>query len=166
VRNTLALTVSVCLFSLSAVTWTAAQMGTPSSAPEGVEDVLVALRADLQGNRADILAKNLTLTSDQAAKFWPAFNTYQKEQNVIMDEQLKGLQRYIETFDKLDDAGALALINAHLDRDEKMVALRKKWLSEFQKLVGTKTAVRVIQIDRRLSFAHQVEFSSRIPLVH
>jgi hypothetical protein len=34
---------------------------------------------------ADTLAKNLTLTAEQAAKFWPVFEQYQKEQNVIMD---------------------------------------------------------------------------------
>ena len=83
-----------------------------------------------------------------------------------MDEQLRGIQRYIESFDQLDDAGALGLINAHLDRDSKMVALRQRWLGEFRKVVGTKVAVRAIQIDRRLSLVHQIQFSSKIPLVH
>jgi len=126
----------------------------------------VAVRADLQERRSDILAKNLTLTSAQAAKFWPMFETYQTEQNAIMDEQLKGIQQYIEGFDTLDDAGALALMNAHLDRDARMSALRKKWLGQFQKAVGTKLAVRAMQIDRRLGLAHQIEYTSRIPLAH
>jgi hypothetical protein len=83
-----------------------------------------------------------------------------------MDEQLKGVQRYIESFDALDDAGALGLINAHIDRDARMSALRKKWLAEFQTAGGTKIAVRAMQIDRRLSLAHQMEFAARIPLAH
>jgi hypothetical protein len=82
-----------------------------------------------------------------------------------MDEQMKGIQTYVEGFEKLDDAAALGLIKAHLDRDRKMAALREKWLGEFQKVLPTKVAVRVIQIDRRISNAHQVEFSARIPLV-
>jgi len=37
------------------------------------------------------LAKNLTLTTGHAAKFWPVFeNTYQKQQNAIMHTQLNG----------------------------------------------------------------------------
>jgi len=131
-----------------------------------LDEVLQAVRADLQERRSDILAKNLTLTSAQAAKFWPMFETYQTEQNAIMDEQLKGIQQYIEGFDTLDDAGALALMNAHLDRDARMSALRKKWLGQFQKAVGTKLAVRAMQIDRRLGLAHQIEYTSRIPLAH
>jgi Spy/CpxP family protein refolding chaperone len=158
---------TLTLLSVSAAAWTAArQAQTAPAAPPTIDDVLKALRGDLQGERADIIAKNITLTSEQAAKFWPVFEKYQKEQNAIMDEQLKGLQQYVDTADRLDDAGALAMMKTHLDRDARMVALRQKWLPSFQEVLPTKLAVRVMQIDRRLSLAHQVEFSSRIPLVH
>jgi Spy/CpxP family protein refolding chaperone len=131
-----------------------------------VDEVLKSVREDLQGSRADIMAKNLTLSGAQAAKFWPAFDAYQKEQNVIMDEQLKGIHKYVESAETLDDAGALALMQAHLARDTKMNALRQKWLTEFQKVLPTKLAVRAMQIDRRLSLAAQMEVASQIPLVH
>ena len=111
------------------------------------------------------MAKNLTLTAAQAAKFWPVFEAYQKEQNVIMDAQLKSLQKYVASYQTLDDAGALAFINAHLERDAKMTALRKKWLAEFQKVVPAKLAARAMQIDRRLSLAAQMEVSAQLPLV-
>ena len=166
-RNTLLFVVGVCVLSASAMAWTAAQQVKPVSTDStSMDEVLRAVRSDLQGERADILAKNLTLTSEQAAKFWPLYEAYQKEQNVIMDEQLRGIQRFIENFDTLDDAGALGLAHAHLDRDARMAALRQKWLGEFQKALNTKLAVRVMQIDRRLSLAHQVMFTSKIPLAH
>ena len=47
-----------------------------------------------------------------------------------------------------------------------MGARRQKWLGEFQKILPVKTVVRVMQIDRRLSLVHQVEFAARIPLTH
>jgi len=171
VRNTRVFVTAVCLLSVSGGAWMAAQKVQPASAsttytPTSIEEMLQAVRADLQGERADIIAKNVTLTSAQAAKFWPLLEAYQKEQNVIMDEQLRGIQRYIETADNLDDAGALSLINAHFDRDAKMNALRQKWLGEFQKALDTKLAVRVMEIDRRLSMAHQLMFASKIPLIH
>lgn len=165
-RTALALTVASCLVGVSAA-WTSAQQARSTSlSPTTVEEVLQAVRADLQESRSDIVAKNLTLTSGQAAQFWPLFEKYQTEQNVIMDDQLRGIQRYIENFDGLDDTAALGLINAHIDRDAKMSALRQRWLAEFQKAIGTKLAVRVMQIDRRLSLVHQLQFASKIPLVH
>ena len=131
-----------------------------------VDEVLKAVREDMQSTRADIMAKNMTLTADQAAKFWPVFNAYQKEQNTIMDEQLKGIQKYVESADSMDDAAALGLMRAHLQRDAKMNALRQKYLGEFQKVLPPKLAVRAMQIDRRLSLAAQLETAARIPLAH
>jgi Spy/CpxP family protein refolding chaperone len=157
----------VCCVVASAQAQAPAQQAstTTASAPT-VDDALKAMRLDLQSSKADIMAKNLTLTADQAAKFWPVFNAYQKEQNAIIDEQLKGIQKYVASADSLDDATALALMRAHFDRDAKMNALRQKWLSEFQKVLPTKLAVRAMQIDRRLSLASQMEIASHIPLAH
>jgi len=168
VRNRVVFAAAVCLFTASAIVWTAAQQKNPSSsvANTPIEDVLTAVRSDLQGDRADIIAKNMTLNSEVAARFWPMYKDYQVEQNAIMDEQLKGIQRYIESFDTLDDAGAMGLITAHFNRDERMNALRQKWFGEFQKVLGTKLAVRAMQIDRRLSLVHQIQFAARIPLAH
>jgi Spy/CpxP family protein refolding chaperone len=159
--------VVACLVGASAVAVVRSQQVRPISVPDvSIDEVLQAVRSDLQGERAAIIAKNVTLTSAQAAKFWPVYDAYQKEQNVIMDDQLKGIQRYIESVDTLDDAAALGLINAHIDRDARMAALRKKWLGEFQKVLDARTAARVMQIDRRLSLSHQVQFTTKIPLVH
>ncbi|HET7241642.1 MAG TPA: hypothetical protein VFI77_10790 [Gemmatimonadales bacterium] len=142
------------------------QASTTTEQGAKVDDVIQAMRLDLQSSRADILAKNMQLTAEQAAKFWPVFNAYQKEQNVIIDDQLKDIMKYVQSYDSLSDAGALALMQAHFTRDTKMNALRQKWLGEFQKVLPTKLAVRAMQIDRRLSLAAQTEVTSRIPLVH
>jgi Spy/CpxP family protein refolding chaperone len=166
-RRTLAYLLVACFVvgSLQAQT-PAKQVSATSPSPASVDSSLTAFRADMQSSRADIMAKNLSLTADQAAKFWPVFNAYQKEQNVIMDEQLKGIQQYVAGYDSLDDAAALALMKAHLDRDARMNALRQKWLGEFQKVLPGKLAARAMQIDRRLSLVAQLELASRIPLVH
>jgi Spy/CpxP family protein refolding chaperone len=163
--RTVVCVVTSCLLSVSALA-VAQQPQTAGAAKPTVEEALKALRADLQSSRADVVAKNLTLSAEQAARFWPLFEQYQKEQNVVMDEQLKGIQKYVESYETMDDASAVALMNAHFDRDTKMNALRQKYLGEFQKVLPTKLAVRAIQIDRRLALATQMEISSRIPLVH
>jgi Spy/CpxP family protein refolding chaperone len=159
---------AVSLFCVMSTHGNAAQQTRPvaATAPASVDELLVAVRDDLQGNRSDVMAKNLTLSAAQAAKFWPVYEAYQKRQNVIMDDHLKGVQRFIENFESLDDAGALALIKAHLDRDAQMAVLRQKALPEFQAAIGTKMAVRAMQIDRRLSLAYQMQILSKIPLAH
>ena len=145
-----------------------AQNAPPANSGTSAQDNARALeefRADVQAKRSDVLAKNISLSAAEAAKFWPLYEKFQAEQNVIVDAQLKGIQEYAANYDKLDDAKALAFIDVQLKRDEAMAALRRKWLPQFQKVVSTPTAVRVMQIDRRLSQAMQVALSARIPLV-
>src|SRR5262245_34860156 len=166
-RKILIGSVTVCLLGVFAFAQAPPRPSQPpATASPTADDVLKTMRADMQGSRADIMAKNLTLTAEQAAKFWPVFEQYQKEQNVIMDAQLKDVQKYVSSYQTLDDAGALALINAHIERDGKMNALRQKWLGEFQKVVPARVAARAMQIDRRLSLVAQLELVSSIPLIH
>jgi Spy/CpxP family protein refolding chaperone len=166
-RYSVALLAAVCLFNVVGVSGIAAQQAQPASTtPAAMDEMLAAVRSDVLATRADVMAKNLSMTAEQAAKFWPVYDAYQKEQNTIMEDHLKGIQRYIESIDTLDDAGALALIKAHLDRDERMNILRQKALGDLQRVVGTKLAARAIQIDRRLSLAYQLQIVSKIPLIH
>ena len=163
-RTPLTFIVALCLFSASAVAWQARSAQPSQPSQPSIDEVLQTVRGDLINNHADTMAKNMTLTSDQAAKFWPMFATYQKEQSVILDAQLKGIQSFVAKFDTLDDAAAMTLIKAHFDRDAEMAKLREKWLGEFQKVLGTKLAVRAMQIDRRVSLIQQFQLSTQIPL--
>ena len=38
-----------------------------------------------------------------------------------MDDQMEGIQRYMDSFQNLDDAAALGLISAHIERDAPWV---------------------------------------------
>ena len=158
--------IALCALVISVAAWTESQQGKPASGtPAPMDDLLQAVRGDLQTSRADIIKKSVTLTPEQGAKFWPLFDAYQKEQNAIMDEQLKAIQHYIEIADRADDAAALAFVNAHLTRDARMDALRQQWLGTFQEVLGARLAARVIQIDRRISLSQQMQLTSKIPLV-
>jgi aspartyl aminopeptidase len=136
------------------------------AAAPNTEQAVEQYRSAMQAKRADIMAKGLTLSADQAAKFWPMFEQYQKEQNKVIDAQVKAIQKYAASYDNLTDADSLAFVKALLDRDEKMQQLRVKWLTTFQTVVPAGTAARVIQIDRRVSQLAQAELSAQVPLVH
>jgi Spy/CpxP family protein refolding chaperone len=135
----------------------------PAQTPEQIVD---QFRSDMQAKRADIMAKNMTLTADQAAKFWPLYQQFQNEQDAIIDEQGKAVLALADRFATLTDADSLAFINAQLDRDERMHALRVKWLAKFQTILTGGLAARAIQIDRRLGQIGQVLLSSQLPLLH
>jgi hypothetical protein len=142
------------------------QAATAGSDTMSTEQALTKFRESMQAQRADIMAKGLTLPADQAAKFWPLFEQYQKEQNVIIDAQIEAVKKYAAHYQSLTDTDSVDFVKALLDRDAKMDALRAKWLPKFQSAVPGGTAARAIQIDRRISQIAQAELSSQVPLVH
>jgi hypothetical protein len=139
---------------------------TVGSEAADTKKALAQYREAMQATRSDIMAKGLTLSADQAAKFWPLFEQYQKEQNVIIDAQIDAIQKYSDHYSTLNDKDSVTFVKALLDRDDKMQALRVKWLAKFQTAVTGGTAARAIQLDRRLSLLAQAELASEIPLVH
>jgi Spy/CpxP family protein refolding chaperone len=126
---------------------------------------LEEVEKDLLAQRADVIAKNLGLSADQAAKFWPLYEKYQAELAQVVDAQLKGVKAYAQAYDTLDDAAALAFANAQIDRDASAAALRKRWLPEFQKVLSGKVAARFMQLDRRISLLTQLEVARQVPLI-
>jgi phage terminase large subunit-like protein len=130
------------------------------------DQALKAYRNDLQMERTDLMSKNLTLTPDQAAKFWPAYAKFQAEQAVIIDKQVKIVQKYVDVYSNLDDSTAVSLAGDVLDGDQQMTELRRKWLAEFRKILPPRLAARVIQIDRRLGLTSQLAFAAQLPLVY
>ena len=140
----------------------------PAAAPTPEEAKAAAVKAlekQAMTERADIIAKNMGLSAEQASKFWPVYEKYQAGFSELFQQQLDLITRYAASYDKLDDAGALTLITGQLDRDAKVAAYRQKWLPEFQKVLPGKVVAKFMQIDRRLSLVTQLALASQIPVI-
>jgi hypothetical protein len=156
---------AIVAFAITFPAWSADAPAAAPAAEPTPEQIVAQFRDDLQAKSADVMAKALTLTADQATKFWPLYKEYQKEQAAIVDGQIKATQKYAKNFEHLSDADAVEFINALLTRDQKTHDLRVKWLAKFQTVVPPVTAARAIQVERRLGLVSQIGVSSQIPLV-
>lgn len=153
------------LLAAIAVAFTSPAWSAEPAATASQEQAIAQFRTDLMADRADIMAKGLKLSADQAAKFWPLFEAFQKEQAEIVEVQMKAIKDYADHFAGLSDEGALTYVNSLLERDQKMHDLRVKWLKKFQAAIPAKSAATAIQLDRRLGAITQVQLSSQIPLI-
>jgi hypothetical protein len=52
-----------------------------------VDQDIKLLREDIRSRKKQLIAANLKLTADQAAKFWPLYNQYSAELSKIGDQQ-------------------------------------------------------------------------------
>jgi len=82
------------------------------------------------------------LTPEEAQKFWPVFNKYSDELKKTHQELKKS-----ET--------------GEIEKEEKMLALRKKYLAEFQKAVSTEKANNYFKIEKEFVQMLQKEMQQR-----
>src|SRR4026208_291357 len=90
--------------------WSADVPTSATAAEPTPEQIVSDFRKDLEAKSADVMAKTLTLTADQATKFWPLYKEYQKEQAAIVDGQIEATKKYAASYGKLSDAEALAYV--------------------------------------------------------
>lgn len=129
------------------------------------DQVVEQFRADIAASPAELMAEGLVLSSGEAARFWPMFEAFQKEQRAITEEQLRSVLQYRDVYKKLTDDDALDYVNSILKRDQRLLDLRVKYLALFQTVVSPRIAARAIQLDRRLGLVGQVRFASQVPLI-
>ena len=158
----------VCNLSIPALSQTPASpsvsaAGTPSN---NISDKdIEMLRADLRAQRKQIMAQNMTLTADEATKFWPIFDQYRQAAIKANDERWAVIKDYAANYATMTDAQAQDYIKRAEAVDEQLLALRMRYVPLFEKVISAKKTALCYQIDRRIDLLINLQLSSVIPMV-
>ena len=123
------------------------------------------LRADLRTQRKQIMAQNMTLTADEATKFWPIFDQYRQAAIKPNDERWAVIKDYATNYDTMTDEQAQEYIRRETEVDQQLLALRMKYVPVFEKAISPKKTALWYQIDRRIDVLINLQFSALIPMV-
>lgn len=125
----------------------------------------VALRQDIRSARKQTIAANLSLTDDEAPKFWLVYQQYSDELEKITDARLALIQEYAEDYETLSDEEADSLSCRWLDADLSADQLRQKYAPIMRKVLPAKKAATFFQLERQISMAIEMHLASRLPLM-
>jgi len=143
-----------------------AQSVSGGEAQSNVKDQdIEMLRADIRAQRKQITAQNMTLTADEATKFWPIFDQYRQEAIKPNDERWAVIKDYAANYDTMTDAQAQEYIRRANAVDEQLLALRMRYVPVFEKVISPKKTALWYQIDRRIDLLINLQFSTLIPMV-
>ena len=123
------------------------------------------LRADLRAQRKQIIAQNINLTAEEAAKFWPIFEQYRKEAVKPNDERWAVIKDYAANYNTMTDAQAHDYIKRWAAVDQQLIGLRLRYVAVFEKVISPKKTALWYQIDRRVDLLINMQLSAQIPLV-
>lgn len=137
----------------------------PSASQQQQIDNVSLLRQDIRAKKKSLIAANLTLTADQATKFWPVYDQYTADLVKINDTKYALIKEYSETWGTMTDDQAVSLTKRSLDVDAQVTQLRLRYIPIFNKVVPGTTTATFFQIDRRIQAMIDLQLSSQLPLV-
>jgi Spy/CpxP family protein refolding chaperone len=165
-KSVVAVLVIACALMLAGVPVFAQAAPAQSAPPHSVTDNdIEMLRADLRAQRKQITAQNMTLTADEATKFWPIFDQYRQEAIKINDDRWALIKEYAANYSTMTDAQAQTYIRRSNAIDEQLMALRMKYVPLFEKVISPRKTALWFQIDRRIDLLINLQLSSAIPMV-
>ena len=124
------------------------------------------LRQDLRGKAKQLITKNMQLTDEQAAAFWPLYDQYAAEVRKINDTRFGLMKHYADIYPTMTQDQADSLLRLLADADTAIINLRVEYLPKFeQALPGSTKAALFFQLDRRLDYLMNVQMASQLPAI-
>jgi len=138
----------------------AAAQGLPDAAAQQ------AIRDQLRTDRKVVIQHNLPLTDAEAKKFWPVYESFQREMAPIQSRRNRAALDFISTSEgDMTNANARRLMDQLASAEESDAKLRRAFVAKFSKAIGAKKAARYYQIESKISAMERYDQASAIPLV-
>lgn len=134
---------------------------------EGDKMNMEILRQKIKADKKLIVAANMQLDGDQAKKFWPVYEAYQKDLAKINRRLGKVIVSYAEAFNtgSVPDETAKKLLNEALAIEEAEVKLKRSYVPKLEKILPEMLVARYIQIETKIRSIVRYELAANIPLV-
>ena len=139
--------------------------GSPATGGSADEATLEVLVNSIRSNRAALVAVNLGLNDDEAAKFWPVFDRYQQAANATSDRLVVVIEEYSANFSDLSDERAVKLTTDYLAVEADWIKLRQTYIDEFAKALPGRKLARFYQIENKMDAVVRYDLAAVIPVV-
>jgi hypothetical protein len=153
---------------LSGASWAAAQSSSPAPkapAADASKAEMTALVDAVRANRKALVAVNLALSDEEAAKFWPLYDRYQSELAPVGDRIQALVLDYSASFKDLSDDKAKHLMDGYLAAEADRLQIRRTYLGEFEKILPGRTVARFYQLENKFDAILRYELAATIPVV-
>src|SRR5580704_6663695 len=134
--------------------------------PTVTDEDIALLRRDLRAMKMQVIGQNMSLSEEEGQKFWPIYNHYVKDLQLVNDKKYGLLKQYAEMWATMSDQDALIYVRNWLETDGQAQALRLKYVPVVSQVLPGRKAATFFQLDRRLNMMIDLQLFSQIPLAH
>jgi len=138
---------------------------TSAQAPATPAPAADSLRQAAATDKRALIEKNMQLSADEAKKFWPIYDEYQRDLDRIVQKQNRAVLDYVNGESSMTDANARRIAKDVIAADGEEQKLRERTAKKLAAALPAKKAVRFLQIENKLRALHRYDLGERIPLV-
>lgn len=103
-------------------------------------------KEQIRSLKVGFITSALSLTADEATKFWPLYNTYDDKQFELRHKKMKVFrERMEEDLDKMSEKEAANLITQMESNEDELYLIRKKFVTG---LKGILPSVKIIKLKK------------------
>ena len=140
-----------------------AQQAAP--AERGSPAAIAAFRDAVKADKRAVVSKNMELTEAEAKKFWPLYESYQKDLDKVLQRQNRTIVDYVNQSSSMTDANAKRIARELLDADAEEQRLRERQLKKLYSVLPARKAIRYLQIENKVRTLNHYDMGAQIPLL-
>jgi hypothetical protein len=122
------------------------------------------IRSALQTEKKAIVAVNMNLTDTESKAFWPVYDEYQKGLRKINEKMATVIVEYAKNYSAMTDNQAAELLKGYLVAEKERLALKKKFVKKFKKVLPMIKVARYYQVENKLETIVRYQLVKEIPL--
>lgn len=150
---------------LSASPGNAQEAARSTTEQANIQSYIDLLRKDVRKEKVAILTELMDLTPEQASRFWPVYNEYDKELARLGDERVANVRVYTENYRSMSDQKVSEVARKALDLEARRTELKKRYFDRMSQAVSPKIAGRFLQIENQLLTIIDLQIASDLPIV-
>ncbi|HVO99778.1 MAG TPA: hypothetical protein VMT15_17015 [Bryobacteraceae bacterium] len=144
----------------------AAQTATAEQTREAnLQAYISMLRKDVKADKVSILTELMVLSPEEAAKFWPVYNEYDKALTKLADERIVFIRMYADSYASMTSEKATKIAMGLMDLEAKRVELRRQYFIRLSKTLTPIDAARWLQVESQLEKLLDLQILANLPIV-
>jgi hypothetical protein len=124
-------------------------------------------RALLNAGREDIVREEIRFSDEESAAFWPLYERYQADLQIVRDRYAELLGSYLDAYraGNVSEEMANQIIDDYLQIQVDRLNIKKEYLSDFRKVLPARKAARFYQLENKIQLGLESQLSTIVPLI-
>ena len=139
--------------------------GIAAAQDADMEATFEMVRGFMENERETMIEEELRLTDAEAEGFWPIYEAYRAEIDVLQSRYADLISEYAENYDALSDETAQHIVDEYFEIENGLLAVREAYVERFTEILSIQKTTRFYQIENRIDNVADLALMREIPLI-